>query len=184
MVIQSLFKSCLPGLRTFLGVILFILLPLALATIACGGKNNVQSGSQKNPATNPAHKIFLQQVYPYEASRRTLWTEIFKVDPERRVDFVALEYIEAIDQSGQDRSFGGITIEKAKGGISITLGTRIVPEKTEKIIVKAKLILNDDVIDVTCGYRKRTAAERKALNSDEEWTYLDSPKEVRVSERH
>jgi hypothetical protein len=183
MALFSPSKGSLNRLGKVIGIIILtIFLSTALANVACWDKNDMRNGRQEKPVPHPVHKIFLQEVYPYDANKHILWTGIFKVDTERRIETFVVESIEANDQSGQNCSFAGVSIEKAKGGVSIALGTRVEPGKTEKVIIKTRIVLNGDAIDVTCGFRKRTIAERKAMNPDQEWTYLDNPKEVKVTE--
>lgn len=145
-----------------------------IATLSCGWSNE---------GKNMNRRIRVREIYPYDPNTSILRTTISIFFPdmaEARIMDFEIQNIEATDQRGQVCPFAGVWTGVVKGGLDIELRNKIDPEKAEKVTVRAHLVLNRDIIEVTCGFRKRTAAERAALNYNWEWTYLEGAEEPKA----
>jgi hypothetical protein len=152
----------------------------ALTAIGCVGDGNFGGKGQEGQAVEPVHAVRLSQVYPYYAKGHCLTTHIVDRDSKRVDRFAVLDF-DAKDQNGRACPFESTWVGWIKGGVGASVSCRIDPEVAEKVFVKARIRINKSLITVACGYRKRTAAERSAMNSDQEWTYLDGSQDVQVS---
>ena len=134
-------------------------------------------------AINPRRAIALQRVVQYDsrtlsANIKVAWLESIH---KMRISRFRLEGLDAVDQDGRACEFGNTGIHIGKGGLYVHVATKLPEDGAERIIIQGRFVLNDDLIEFTAGFRKRTDAERAALNQTWEWTSVDDPWELKVS---
>ncbi len=96
--------------------------------------------------------------------------------------FFKVEDFTATDQSGSSCELTSAGVTWVKGGTAMFLNVKVDPVKTTSVTVAARLRLNDDVVDIVRGFRRRTPEEKEALNPRVEWTPLLEIEQLTVSE--
>ena len=141
----------------------------------CVERDNIMG--QKNASTNVAQEAYLDQIRPYDSKECTLKTSIgFRNMKE--ILAVGVHHYDARDQDGRSCLLDSVSTCIIKGGVRVTMFCKIDSNKANKVIVKAVIYFNDTKTIVTCGYRKRTEAERNTVNYNVEWTYIEELEKI------
>ena len=125
--------------------------------------------------------IRLHNSYPYNNEASALRTEI-QVRDVKGIYLFSIRSFEARDQDGNMCPFAGSYLGIMKGGKLIRLSTQIKPNISEKVIVKAEIVLNMDVINFTAVYKKSDTAGQTDDPSND-WYSIEELEEIKVTER-
>jgi hypothetical protein len=98
------------------------------------------------------------------------------------INFFRVDRLEATDQDGRACPFAGASVQIIKGGTHVIIRVKADQARADKVIIRARIMLNDKTADVVVGLRRRTIEERW-VNPDWEWTHMEEPRSLTVSER-
>lgn len=149
------------------GIMLLCSTVLIISFISC---------NKKQPEMMFSLETFLN---PYDAESRSISTNIHVSQSGSINDFSILSY-DAKDQLGNDCPLTYVHVGYIKGGVSIGIGTQVDNARADRVVIKIKIEFNGRQIDVVREYKKRTQAQRNALNPKDEWACVKEADIVKV----